>query len=63
MNRVIKKLLRSALGLEKPPEIDNREQFLDLFSTWTTQDAVDFDLLVNDLEQIDMEEWQADIDT
>ena len=32
---IIKQLLRSALGLEKPPEVDSREQFLELFNTWT----------------------------
>ena len=63
MNRIIKQLLRSALGLEKLPEVDNREQFLDLFGTWSPKEAEYFDLRVNDLEQIDMEEWQADIET
>lgn len=59
INRTIKMLLRIALGLEKPPETDNRDQFLDLFGTWSSHEAEEFHSRLKDLEKVDLEEWRT----
>jgi hypothetical protein len=41
INRLVKKLLRRALGLEKEPEPDHKEDFLDLFGTWSEREETD----------------------
>ena len=58
INQLVKKLLRSALGLEKAPEPDHREEFLDLFGTWSDRSTVDFHRRIEELERIEPQDWE-----
>jgi hypothetical protein len=51
INRLVKRLLRSALGLEKEPEPDHRGDFLDLFGTWSER--------IEELETIEPQDWEG----
>ena len=57
INKLVKKLLRSALGLEKVPEPDHRQEFLDMFGTWSDREAAEFEKSIEDLERIEPEDW------
>ena len=58
INRLVKKLLRSALGLEKAPEPDHRDEFLDLFGTWSDRETADFHGRIEELERIEPQDWE-----
>ena len=58
MNKTIKKVLRSALGLDDQDQTARREQFTDLFGTWTKQDLDEFNENTVSLSQIDPSDWQ-----
>jgi plasmid stability protein len=58
MNKPIKKVLRSALGLDDQGEATRREQFTDLFGTWTKQDLVEFQENTADFSQVEPSDWK-----
>jgi hypothetical protein len=58
INQIVKRLLRSALGLEKAPEPDHREDFLDLFGTWSDRETEDFHGRIEELERIEPQDWE-----
>ena len=59
INRLVKKLLRAALGLEKAPEPDHRDEFLDLFGTWSDREREDFHGRIEELERIEPQDWEV----
>jgi len=58
MNKTIKKVLRSALGLDDQGKMTRRQQFTDLFGTWTKQDLAEFQKNTAELAQVDLSDWQ-----
>ncbi len=58
LNKVIKKLLKQALGLDSEAKIENHKQFRDLCGVWSQRDLVEFDKLTKDLEEVDLRDWQ-----
>ena len=58
LNKTIKSLLRSSLGLTKPPPIDHREDFLDLFGSWSAEESAAFDARSSATRQIKPSDWQ-----
>jgi len=58
MNKTIKKVLRSALGLDEQSITTRREQFTDLFGTWTKQDLEEFQERTADCSQINPSDWK-----
>ena len=58
INQMVKKLLRSALGLEKTLEPDHRDDFLDLFGTWSGRETGDFHGRIEELERIESQDWE-----
>jgi len=58
MNKTIKKVLRSALGLDDQGKMTRREQFTDLFGTWTKQDLEEFQENTADFSRVDPSDWQ-----
>jgi plasmid stability protein len=58
MNKTIKKVLRSALGLDEQSMTTRREQFTDLFGTWTKQDLEEFQENTADFSQVDPSDWK-----
>jgi len=57
MNKTIKKVLRSALGLGNQGETTRREQFTDLFGAWSKQDLKEFQEITADFSQVDPSDW------
>ncbi len=57
LNRTIKSILRSALGLNKPAPIDHRNDFKDLFGTWSKEEGKAFDARTSGTRQINPSEW------
>ena len=58
INKTIKKVLRRALGLDDQSKTMRREQFADLFGTWTKQDIEEFQANTADFSNVDLSEWQ-----
>jgi hypothetical protein len=57
-NRAVKSILRSALGLKKQARVDYREDFLDLFGTWTSEQSAAFDARIEETRKIETGDWQ-----
>ena len=57
INRLVKRLLRASLGLEKPAAIDRRADFEDLFGGWSEEEEQRFKRRLADLERIAPDEW------
>ena len=58
MNKIIKRVLRRALGLEEQGKSARREQFIDLFGTWTKEDIEEFQENTADFSQVNPSDWQ-----
>lgn len=58
LNRTIKSILRSSLGLTKPPPVDHRDDFLDLFGSWSAEESAEFDALISEARRIEPTDWQ-----
>ena len=57
INRLVKRLLRASLCLEKPAAVDKRADFEDLFGGWSEEEEQRFKRRLADLEQIARDEW------
>lgn len=58
LNKTIKKLLAEALGLTPAPQSDRREDFLDLFGSWSDEDYEEFEIATRDFEEVDPRDWE-----
>lgn len=56
INKVIKKALEEAFGGKKN-DAGNKDEFLDLYRSWTPEDLAQFDRAVADFETISREDW------
>jgi len=56
LNQTIQELIRKALGLKK--ESDHRDDFLDLFGTWTKEDEDEFLKQTKDFREVEDQDWQ-----
>lgn len=54
-NKLVKRLLRSALGLDSPVEPPN--DFERFCGIWSEEDALDFDTSMQQFDEIDEELW------
>jgi plasmid stability protein len=54
-NRTVKEILRKALLSDRAAS--RREQFADLFGTWTSADKKAFEERIADFEKIDKSDW------
>ncbi len=59
INRLVKRLLRSALCLEKASVPEHRDEFLDLFGTWSDRETEDLHKRIEDLERIEPQVWEG----
>lgn len=57
LNKTIKALLAEALGIREKKKPDNRDEFVDLFGSWSQAEAKLFMKAVEDFEKIDGEDW------
>ena len=58
LNKVVKKLLRQALGLDSEAKTENHKQFKDLCGVWSKRDLIEFEKQTKDLEEVDLRDWQ-----
>jgi hypothetical protein len=56
LNKTIKGLLEEALGVR--PSKDHREEFADLFGSWSAADRRQFEKATEDLRRVDPEDWK-----
>jgi hypothetical protein len=57
LNKTTKGLLQEALGVH-PMARSYREDFMDLFASWTEEDLRDFEQATAELRQVDPGDWQ-----
>ena len=57
INKIVKELLRSALGLGIGKK-DNKNEFIDLFGIWTEDDEKSFAEAIKDLELVNPTDWK-----
>ena len=57
LNRTTKGLLHEALGVHGNTR-DHREEFMDLFGSWSEADRRDFEQAIEDLRRVNSEDWQ-----
>ena len=57
MNKLIKSLLAQALGLSAQPKLDRKEQFEDLFGSWSQAEFEAFEKNTEDLRAINPDDW------
>ncbi len=57
LNRTAKAILGEAVGLG-PTVTDHRQDFLDLFGTWSQRDLQEFQQATADLRRVDTTDWQ-----
>jgi hypothetical protein len=58
MNTTILKLLRKALGLDKPMPFPEYHDLDDLAGTWSKEDEEEFNRVQKELSEIDEELWK-----
>lgn len=57
LNRTTKAILGAAVGLGSAVP-DHREDFLDLFGSWSEEDLREFQQATEDLRRVDAADWQ-----
>lgn len=57
INKAIKKVLEDAFGGRKN-RVDHKEEFMDLFKTWTQDEQNEFENATADFEKINRGDWQ-----
>lgn len=58
LNKTIKRLLASALGLSPEGKTDRRRNFEDLCGGWSKGEAEAFGGAIRDFERVDPEDWK-----
>lgn len=58
LNRTIKAILRSTLGLDKPTPINHRKDFEELFGTWSKEEGKRFESSIADKREINPGDWE-----
>ena len=56
LNKTIKGLLEESLGLRRSR--NRREEFMDLFGSWSTEEQEQFERATEDLRRVDPEDWE-----
>lgn len=57
LNKTIKQLLAEALGLRPEVKVNHRDDFIDLFGSWSQNDVDEFSKNTRDFERIDPADW------
>ncbi len=58
LNKTIKKLLEKALGLKSTNEPNHKDEFIDLFGTWSKEDYLEFFKSTEDFNIVEPEDWK-----
>ncbi len=57
LNRTVKSILRTSLGLDKKSIEDHRSDFADLFGSWSKEDALAFDERTSNARTVNSSDW------
>lgn len=57
LNKTIKSLLAEALGIRQNKTLNNKNEFMDLFGSWSAAEARSFLKAIHDFEKIDAKDW------
>jgi len=57
-NKVIKRLLAQALGMQPKPAGVHRKVFSQFCGVWSKQECREFTENISDLEQVNMDDWK-----
>jgi hypothetical protein len=58
LNKTIQMLLRQSLGLNSKSSNNHREDFLDLFGSWSKKDEIEFIRKTQDFNKINESDWK-----
>lgn len=58
INKAVKNLLEKSIGAALKDQHDRRDNFMDLFGTWTKEEAEEFSGNIRDFEVIDAMDWK-----
>lgn len=58
INKTIKKILETSLGMRPRPEKRNLDEFKEFCGLWTKADLDEFEENTSDLTTIDIDDWQ-----
>ncbi len=58
INKTVKKLLETSLGMKPQPEKKNWNDFKEFCGLWTKTDQDEFEKKTADLRKIDIRDWQ-----
>ena len=58
LNRTIKTILKSALGLDKPIPVNHRKDFEELFGSWSKEEGKRFESRIADKREINPDDWE-----
>ncbi len=58
INKTIKKLLETSLGIKPPPQHKNLDDFKEFCGLWTEADLREFEERTSDTRAVDPEHWQ-----
>ncbi len=57
LNKTIKSLLAESLGIRPKKPSGHKDEFMDLFGSWSAAEARSFRQSLKDFEKIDAEDW------
>jgi plasmid stability protein len=57
LNRTVKSILRNALGLSKHTPEGHKDDFMDLFGTWSDEEAATFNARTHESRQVKTTDW------
>jgi len=57
LNKTIKLLLKKSLGLENNT-VNHKNDFIDIFKSWSNEDLINFKQKTKDLDEINPEDWK-----
>lgn len=58
INKTLKKILSESLGLLDSSSQDHRNEFIDLWGQWTSDDIAEFNKKLSACESVDQSDWQ-----
>lgn len=58
INKTIKKMLETSLGVKPPDRDSNRRDFEEFCGVWSQNDLAEFDQRTAEIRKIDREDWQ-----
>jgi len=58
INKTLKEILSQSLGLSDSSAQNHREEFIDLWGKWSSDDIAEFNKKLSACESVDQRDWQ-----